>query len=221
MNVITADDLTPDQQSDFELQVQRQVRVLNRAYAGRTAGDAANTPFRFRLQSTTFVVNPDWATMGYNSPEEAAAKTELRQGGANALNLYGATIGDDLLGWATFPQQYASAPDQDGVVILLDSMPGGTAAPYNHGDTATHEVGHWLGLYHTFQGGCQKRNDLVDDTPAERSAASGCPKGRDSCRSQGVDPIDNFMDYSNDSCMDRFTKGQADRMSSQWTAYRG
>jgi hypothetical protein len=220
MNVITADELTPEEQADREVQVQRQIKVLNRAYSGRTSKAAANTPFRFRLQSTRFVVNPDWATMAYDSPEEAAAKSALRQGGAGALNLYGATIGEDLLGWSTFPQEYAAAPDQDGVVLLLDSMPGGAAAPYNHGDTATHEVGHWLGLYHTFQGGCQKQNDLVDDTPAERSPAAGCPKGRDTCRSEGVDPIHNFMDYSYDSCMDRFTKGQADRISSLWTAYR-
>jgi hypothetical protein len=220
MNIITAAELTPDEQSARTLQVDRQMKVLNRAYSGRSASDAANTPFRFSLQSINFVVNADWSTMANGSAEEKQAKSALRQGGADALNLYAANIGNDLLGWATFPQSYATSPKQDGVVLLLDSMPGGTAAPYNRGDTGTHEIGHWLGLYHTFQGGCQAKNDLVDDTPAEKSPASGCPKGRDSCRSQGVDPIDNFMDYSNDACMDRFTRGQADRMSSQWSAYR-
>ncbi len=99
-------------------------------------------------------------------------------------------------------------------------MPGGNAAPYNRGDTGTHEVGHWLGLYHTFQGGCTKSNDLVADTPAERRPGYGCPAGRDSCRAAGVDPIYNFMDYSNDTCMDRFTSGQSDRISSQWATFR-
>jgi hypothetical protein len=221
VNVITASALSSGERAERTRQVQRQVNVLNRAYSGDSAADAEDTPFRFTLEPINFVVNAKWATMGYGSAAEREAKTALRQGGPDALNVYAANIGDDLLGWATFPQSYTSAPKQDGVVLLLDSMPGGDAAPYNKGDTGTHEVGHWLGLYHTFQGGCQKKNDLVDDTPAEKSPAFGCPDGRDSCRAVGADPIDNFMDYTDDACMDRFTSGQADRMSAQWTSYRG
>jgi Pregnancy-associated plasma protein-A len=194
-------------------QIAAQMQVLNAAYAG--------TPFTFTLVQTTRTTNATWFALSPGSTAEAQAKSALRQGGAGSLNIYSANPGGGLLGWATFPQDYAGNTVQDGVVVLFSSVPGGTASPYNEGDTGTHEVGHWLGLYHTFQGACRRSGDKVSDTPSEKSAAFGCPTGRDSCASNpGLDPITNFMDYTDDSCMNTFSAGQSSRMDSLHAQYR-
>ena len=196
--------------------ISQQISVLNSAFAA--------TDWRFSLVATTRTTNTTWFNNCASSTTETQMKNQLRQGSADDLNLYSCNPSGGLLGWATFPSGYASRPLYDGVVLLHSSLPGGSAAPYNEGDTATHEVGHWMGLYHTFQGGCAKGasgGDLVSDTPAEKSPAYGCPGGRDSCRNiAGLDPIENFMDYSDDSCMFTFTDGQDARMDAQWTTYR-
>jgi hypothetical protein len=204
--------------------IREQMRVLDESYNGRTGG--ANTGFGFTLAGITRTTNATWfSQIAYDTNLELEAKTALRRGGPGTLNVY-LVDGGPWLGWAYFPSILnSSQANLDGVVCDWRTLPGGPFAIYSEGDTATHEVGHWMGLYHTFQGGCATSatsgGDLVADTPAEKSPAFGCPVGRDTCPTlTGLDPIENFMDYSDDFCMNTFTSGQITRMNAQWLAYR-
>ncbi|KZV88878.1 hypothetical protein EXIGLDRAFT_618839 [Exidia glandulosa HHB12029] len=194
-------------------QIQEQMEVLNT--------DFAATGLSFTLAGTDYTTNQTWFDeLGPASTYEVDAKTLLRKGGVNALNVYtvGLTDVGGLLGFTSYPADYTSNPILDGTVILYSSLPGGSAVDYNLGRTLTHETGHWVGLYHPFDGGCGS-GDFVSDTPSEASPAFYCPTGRSTCG--GVDPIHNFMDYTYDSCMNQFTPGQITRMRSQISMYRG
>lgn len=211
-------------------QIVEQVAVLNDAFA-----DAG---FRFVLREVTRTTKAAWFhlpyTNGYGEPryfrgssKEIAMKKALHTGTSETLNLYSADLGKRLLGYAWLPADFSADNGTplprfyDGVVVSFQSLPGGAFTPigYGEGDTGTHEVGHWLGLYHTFDNGCTEPGDYVEDTPAEAFPAFDCAE-RDSCPASGTDPITNFMDYTPDSCMDHFTDGQAERMRMQWEAYR-
>ncbi|WP_412062755.1 M43 family zinc metalloprotease [Rubrivirga sp. IMCC45206] len=207
--------LTDGTRGDLPLaMLEAQVDTLNSAF--RTTG------FRFALAAVNRVDNADWYTdLRLGSGEERAMKRALQVDPARVLNVYTASLGLDYLGWATLPYGASERDETDGVVVLDRSLPGGTAAPYNLGHTGTHEVGHWLGLDHTFAGGCSSINDGVADTPQEASPASGCPVSRDSCPlDPGLDPVRNYMDYSHDSCMTNFTPGQAERTDALVGQYR-
>jgi hypothetical protein len=194
-------------------QVTAQIQVLNDAWA--------STAFRFQLAGTTRTTNAAWYDMATDAAE-LAVKSALKVGGPETLNIYVANLSGGLLGYAYYASDAAAVGVLDGVVVLNTSLPGGTAAPYNLGDTGTHEVGHWMELAHTFEGGCTSRTgDFVLDTEPEGSPAFGCPVGRNTCGvTRTGDPIRNFMDYTDDACMNMFTRGQAVRMDAAHLQFR-
>jgi hypothetical protein len=211
---------------DVSALVPAQMQVLNDAFAGSN--------FAFELKGVQVIKNNAWYAAAISSPEEQQMKDALRKGGPETLNIY-TTNGDVYLGWATPAWYYRFFPKYDGVVLWWAAMPGtGLAATgvdeepdgvltYDGGDTGTHEVGHWLGLDHTFaSGGCLTPGDKVKDTPTEAEPQFFCVQ-RDSCVGApfpGDDPITNFMDYVDDVCMDHFTPEQSKRMRKQWHAFR-
>ena len=219
-HVISDHALTGAQHTRLQTMVDDQMTVLNDSFSGTTSATAADSPFRFDLAETNFVVNKAWNTVTPGKAERDM-KAALYEGDATTLNVYAADIGGGLLGWAYFPKGYNNGRDFiDGVVILDESMPGGTAGKYSLGDTLTHEVGHWMMLEHTFAHGCSASNDFVADTPKEAGPQFDCPVGADTCPAPGLDPIHNFMDYTQDSCMNEFTPGQVERMNDAWVAFR-
>lgn len=193
-------------------QIADQMDVLNDAFAP--------SGYQFSLSVTTRTQNQTWFT-GCAGASENPMKQALNVDPATTLNIYSCGPSGGLLGFAYFPSSFPEDDFRHGVVVLHSSLPGGSAAPYNLGDTATHEVGHYVGLFHTFQGGCSGPGDQVADTPAEASPAFGCPTGRDTCPADpGPDPIENFMDYVDDFCMDEFTPGQKVRADQQMATFR-
>jgi hypothetical protein len=195
-------------------QISRQIAVLNKTFGGGESSTASDSGFDFTLAGTDRYFNDTW----HLDHASSTYRKQTRLGGANALNIW--LVDFQYLGIATFPWDYAKHPGVDGIRVHFDSIPGGTIANYNLGETATHEAGHWFGLYHTFQGGCTEENDGVADTPAQKSPTTGCPEGRDSCALPGLDPIHNYMDYSYDSCYTEFTPDQSTRMQGMFAAYR-
>lgn len=147
------------------------------------------------------------------------------------LNMWTCRFSGDLngvLGYAQFPSNSGltglaangGAATTDGVIMAYNAFgssaiyPAGSyLVPYDRGRTTTHEVGHWLGLRHIWgDGGCTV-DDFCADTPVAGAANFGCPTGTDSCpTSPGLDQIQNYMDYTDDTCMDRFTQNQKERI---------
>lgn len=202
--------------------VTNQLGALQQAYAP--------SGISFRLVNTSFTTNDSWAT----DADDATMKQVLRRGSYSALNIYFQSNlstapttpggGSQLLGYCTLPTNITYLPCPtcarksfppsayvgDGCNVLAGSMPGGPVVGYNLGRTAVHEVGHWFGLLHTFQGNsCNDDDglggDMVSDTNVESESTDGCPVSKDSCpgggqgaQRLGGDMVWNYMDYSSD-----------------------
>jgi hypothetical protein len=198
-----------------ERQIEDQIALLNQVYAPAL--------LEFQLASVDRTKHPKWYRVGISTPEEAAMKAELGKAPDRSLNFYTADLPDGLLGWATFPWYLGAYPVMDGVVINQMSLPGSAEdSPYNLGMTAVHEIGHWCGLFHTFENGCNDPGDEISDTAYEANSAAGCPLGQKSaCENEmRPNPVENYMDYSDDACMKQFTPLQFQRIKDMVGYYR-
>lgn len=200
------------------------LRVLNRGFHGGESRANAPTRYTFVLRHIDYTRRDGWYHAYLFGPRNDRMRTKLHRGGKGALNVYlngGGPQGQPVLGWSTFPWRQREHPRLDGVAVNWRAMPWGTLRRYHQGDTIIHEVGHWMGLFHTFQGGCTPPGDMVADTPYESEASYACNTHRDSCPDRpGLDPVHDFMDYSWDSCMNQFTPGQVARMDRAFAKYR-
>lgn len=148
------------------------------------------------------------------------------------INSSSVPAGGTILGYAQFPWQQSSKPSTDGVIIRSDQIGVvGTGQISQGGRTLTHEIGHWLGLYHTFQDGCAggtanncaSQGDQVCDTPPVATSSTGCNVGQNSCTTDVPDLPDmvrNYMDYSDGTCMNTYTAGQKARVFNSLASYR-
>ena len=185
----------------------RQLDILQSAFSANMS--RADSGIRFRLDSVTRHQNAKWFTGCASSGVERDMKTHTAKDPTHTLNVW--TCKPGVLGWANLPTYYPESSPLHGVVVHYQTLPGGSFLLYNRGFTLVHEVGHYLGLLHTFQGGCAKPGDGIPDTPAEALAYQGsdCKNPPDTCPTRpGRDPIRNFMDYSADECLTHFTKDQ-------------
>ncbi|KAF2085778.1 zincin [Saccharata proteae CBS 121410] len=197
----------------------KQVNAMNTAYNPHGIS--------FNLKGTTISANDKWAVGA--TDDMTAMKSALRNGTYADLNIYfQSDLTGGILGTCTMPSNLsagasASIYSSDGCNVNAGTMPGGPEAGYNQGGTAVHETGHWMGLFHTFEGNsCSGDGDLISDTRVESQSTNGCPSGKNSCpdAGSGDDPIHNYMDYSTDACYEDFTSGQEQRMHDLFNQFR-
>ncbi|MGH1387436.1 M43 family zinc metalloprotease [Kordia sp.] len=211
-----------------QAQIQSQIDVINEDFrrtnadADNTWSQAADTEIQFCMatidpngNATTGITRKSVTRTDWGTNDDMKKSS---QGGVNPwntseyLNMWVVpqmtSGGRTILGYAQFPGGAAST---DGVVMAYNyfGRVGNVSAPFDGGRTTTHEIGHYLNLRHIW-GDSNCGNDFVSDTPTHQTSNGGCPTGQVSCGS--VDMVQNYMDYTNDSCMNLFTAGQKARM---------
>ncbi|HET6243764.1 MAG: T9SS type A sorting domain-containing protein [Bacteroidetes bacterium] len=219
-------------QNISDAQIQSQIKILNDDFR-RLNADKSNTPSTFTSVAADSEINFCMATKDPNGAtttgitRTSTSVTSFDQtnkmkynssGGKDAwpagsyMNIWVCNLGGGLLGYAQFPGSGSAATD--GVVVGFNYFgnTGTVTAPFNKGRTATHEVGHWLNLRHIW-GDASCGNDLVSDTPVHTTSNAGCPSHPKSntCGTTAEMHM-NYMDYTDDACMNMFTLGQKTRM---------
>lgn len=169
-------DLSPDV-------IKSQIDELNKDY--KSAG------FAFNLQEINRVQNANWfRNVLPDKYLQYEMKTALHKGDIKTFNVYSLAMQDGVIGNCHPPWEAKTNLTNDGALIHYATLPGGTMKNFDQGKTLTHETGHFVGLYHVFENGCNPPGDLVDDTPPQKTITSGCPtKVQDSCPGGGVDSI--------------------------------
>ena len=198
--------------------LESQVDSLNSAFSGSV--------FQFYMAGYTRTTSSTWINIAPSSTFLEDMTSELAIDPKHAINVY---VGQVTYSFATFPWDWSETSTNNGIFLDYTSLPGGSMEDYGEGNWGIHEMGHYLGLYHTWQatddgqGGCTTADggDLVDDTPYARNPTSGCPSLKNTCPNlSGNDPIHNYMDYSCDTCRTHFTPDQFDRMNAVTGQYR-
>ncbi|KAF8597722.1 hypothetical protein BDV93DRAFT_562048 [Ceratobasidium sp. AG-I] len=192
------------------IQVRNQVKALNDYFK--------SAHISFKLIEIDYTQKMDWFkwTTGTNFFGEQMREA-LHNGDYKDLNIYSVWFQDRIQMF----RDVNPRPKLDGVVFQWNTIPGGPWWAYNQGKVLVHLVGHWCGLFHTFEGGCGKPGDYISDTPREAYGHFSCPTYHpDTCPGGGEDPIHNFMDYTYDPCKTHFTKGQGDRMRRSLAMWR-
>lgn len=229
-----------------DARVQSQIDVLNEDFRMMNA-DANQVPSEFsgvaadcEIEFCLATIDPNGCpTTGINrivspananhlSSNSSSLKSLIQWDPYRYLNIWvPERIIDDVLGYATFPIFLNFNSANDGVVINGEHFGRGNGIPfstYDLGRTGTHEVGHWLGLFHTFQDGCsgmtqsscESQGDMICDTPPTSGSNFGCPGTQNTCNESYPSDLNdmtmNYMDYTDDRCMYMYTQGQKDRM---------